>query len=351
MSISKAQPKVEKNVSRETQPKVDLQKTTWTQVQDVAKSERVANGKLLYITRDLFKMYKNGLLPIAKYFDDGVNDTSVKNIFFNMGKRKTLIAKDFSTFVERVLISGLGKNLANFRKEYLYEYQVLVSVAPCLLFLIDNEQHINIDTLLNEETDPVQIGLDWKIFNFKDLKDQDQAIFRSNFVKKFFLQTEQGKPYYTTFRGERGFVEMVKTWFVPKIVSGEIKKSSEISPFAMQLQKLVDKEKGVFGTNENLTEVSKSPDVPENEKANARVRQTNEINLCKDIAIKNIELIAKAESDSSRNALIEIYSILGFHLEEIKIFGKSKAKLNFNPRINNKEVPIGTDLIKYCNNI
>ena len=107
MSISKAQPKVEKNVSRETQPKVDLQKTTWTQVQDVAKSERVANGKLLYITRDLFKMYKNGLLPIAKYFDDGVNDTSVKNIFFNMGKRKTLIAKDFSTFVERVLICGL----------------------------------------------------------------------------------------------------------------------------------------------------------------------------------------------------------------------------------------------------
>ena len=142
---------------------------------------------------------------------------------------------------------------------------------------------------------------------------------------------------------------MVKTWFVPKIVSGEIKKSSEISPFAMQLQKLVDKEKGLFSTNENLTEISKSPDVPENEKANARKRQSNEINLCKDIAIKNIELIAKAESDSSINALIEIYSILGFHLEEIKIFGKSKAKLNFNPRINNKEVPIGTDLIKYCN--
>ena len=37
-----------------------------------------------------------------------------------------------------------------------------------------------------------------------------------------------------------------------------------------------------FSTNENLTEVSKSPDVPENEKANARIRQSNEINLCKD---------------------------------------------------------------------
>ena len=31
-------------LKKENQPKVDLQKTTWTSVQDVAKSEKQANG-------------------------------------------------------------------------------------------------------------------------------------------------------------------------------------------------------------------------------------------------------------------------------------------------------------------
>ena len=75
------------NQPKVVQPKVDLQKTTWTQVQDVAKSEKQTNGKLLYITRDLFKMYKSGLLPIAKYFDEGVNDTSVKKISSQKNKK------------------------------------------------------------------------------------------------------------------------------------------------------------------------------------------------------------------------------------------------------------------------
>jgi|GEM_PF-3814541 hypothetical protein len=339
-------------LKKENQPKVDLQKTTWTSVQDVAKSEKQANGKLLYITKNLFSMYKNNQINITKYFDETENDTSVKKIFFNTdGTRKTLIAKDFSLFVDRVLIPAMGQNLENFRKWYLYEYQVLISVSPCFLFLIDNEKHINIDTLLNEETDPVQIGLDWKIFNFKDLKDQNQAIFRSNFVKKFFLESEQGKPYYTTFRGERGFVDMVKTWFVPKIVSNEIVKNATVSPFAMQLKKLVEKDKGLFDKNTLLTKVSTSPDVPETDKQNARLRQGVEINLCQDIAEKNIELIASAESESATNALIKLYSLIGFHLEDVKVYGKSKAKINLNPRVNNKEIPISSDLIKYCNNI
>ena len=56
MNISKTQPKVEKNVSRETL----FTNTTWTQVQDVATSEIKANGKMLYIFRNFLKMYKNG---------------------------------------------------------------------------------------------------------------------------------------------------------------------------------------------------------------------------------------------------------------------------------------------------
>ena len=44
MNVAKTQPKVEKNVSRET-----LSNTTWGLVQDVATSEIKANGKMLYI--------------------------------------------------------------------------------------------------------------------------------------------------------------------------------------------------------------------------------------------------------------------------------------------------------------
>ena len=59
MNISKTQPKVEKNVSRET-----LSNTTWGLVQDVATSEIKANGKMLYIFRNFLKMYKEKQLPL-----------------------------------------------------------------------------------------------------------------------------------------------------------------------------------------------------------------------------------------------------------------------------------------------
>ena len=104
MNVAKTQPKVEKNVSRET-----LSNTTWGLVQDVATSEIKANGKMLYIFRNFLKMYKEKQLPIDKYFDETENDKSVEKILFNADKtRKTLIAKDFGKFVNLVFWSLLS---------------------------------------------------------------------------------------------------------------------------------------------------------------------------------------------------------------------------------------------------
>ena len=63
----KEQPKVENKIL----PKVvtDLQKNTWTEIQEVAKSERVVNGKMLNIAFNFFKMFEKNDLHILEYFD------------------------------------------------------------------------------------------------------------------------------------------------------------------------------------------------------------------------------------------------------------------------------------------
>ena len=197
MNISKTQPKVEKNVSRET-----LSNTTWGLVQDVANSEIKANGKMLYIFRNFLKMYKEKQLPIDKYFDETENDKSVEKILFNADKtRKTLIAKDFGKFVNLVLIPSLGQNLLNFQKDFPYEYKALEQVSPTILFGIANIEHLDLDKMLIESENPkipVEIGLDWAMFKYNHLKD-DEKIFKHNLVKRLFSEKEQGKNIYATF--------------------------------------------------------------------------------------------------------------------------------------------------------
>ena len=62
---------------------VDIGQQTWTQIQDVAKGEKQANGKMLFICRNTFKMHKAGKLNWANYFDKGTNDVEYSNAFIN----------------------------------------------------------------------------------------------------------------------------------------------------------------------------------------------------------------------------------------------------------------------------
>ena len=346
MNVQKTQPKVEKNVSRET-----LANTTWVLVQDVATSEIKANGKMLYIFRNFLKMYKENKLPIDKYFEETENDKSVEKILFNADKtRKTLIAKDFGKFVNLVLIPSLGQNLLNFQKDFPYEYKALEQVSPTILFGIANIEHLNLDKMLIESENPkipVEIGLDWAMFKYNHLKD-DEKIFKHNLVKRLFSEKEQGKNIYATFRGDKGLLEISKTFFMPKKVASENVKNAEVSPFAKNIETLNDSVKGVIGATQTLTRAK--PNTP------AEKRQINEIDELHELISKSIELIARTDSKYAQATLIRIYEELVPHLkskmfeQHLKVF--TQKKVEFNPRVNNKLFTIdeGTDLIKYVQN-
>lgn len=351
MNVQKTQPKVVKNVSRETQPQVDLSTTTWSLVQDVASGEIKANGKMLYIFKNFLKMYKEKKLPLAKYFDETENDKSVEKIFFNADKtRKTLIAKDFGRFVNLVLIPSLGQNLLNFQKDFPYEYKALEQVSPTVLFGIANIEHLDLDKMLIESENPkipVEIGLDWGMFKYTHLEN-DEKIFKHNLVKRLFSEKDQGKNVYATFRGERGLLEISKTFFLPKKVETENASNAQVSPFAKTIQGLNDSEKGVIGATETLTQAK--PNTP------AETRQKNEIEELHSLVSKSIELIAKTNSKYAQATLVRIYEELVPYLtskmfeQHLKVF--SQKKVEFNPRVGNKtfEINEGSDLINHVIN-
>ena len=337
-----------------------LSQTTWNMVEEVAKTEIQANGKMLYISKNLLQMHDQKLLQIENYFDEQENNKSLHKIFLNEdGSRKTLIAKDFSVFTNKVLIPSLGQNLLNFQKDKPYEYRALTEVAPVVLFLLANKEFFKVEEMLIEpdnKKSPVEIELPWKMFKYDHLKDQEQ-IFKSNFCTRFFSKDELKKNYYTTFRGERGLVAMSKIFFIPKKVIQENSENAENSAFTKEIKKINDAEKGVIGAVETLTVVS--PNATPDEKQNAEIRQGNEISQLKDVAIKSIKLISKTNSKKGYSALFQIYQEVVQALDSksckqyIKEDLKSTASCDFSPRVNNKPISItvGTDLPKYLSNL
>ena len=329
----------------------DLSTTTWKLVQDVANQEIKANGKMLYIFKNLINMYKSNALKIEKYFEETENDKSVEKIFFNADKtRKTLIAKDFNRFVNLVLIPSLNQNLVNFQKDFPYEYKALEKVAPTVLFGIANINHFDTEKMLIESENPkipVEIELNWNLFKYNHLKDEEM-IFRANLVKRLFNEKEQGKQYYCTFRGEKGLLEISKQFFLPKKVQAENVKNAETSPFAKAVSDLNDAEKGVIGATATLTQAKQGTP--------AEKRQINEIDELHELVSQSIELIAKTDSKYAQATLVRIYEELVPHLnskmfeQHLKVFNQKKVE--FNPRVNNKifDINEGSDLIKFVQN-
>ena len=93
---------------KENKKAQSLSNKTWSMVQDVATNEKKANGSLLFISKNMFDLFREGKMPINQYFGEKINDADPMNMFFNTdGSRKTLIAKDFGLFVTQCMIPSL----------------------------------------------------------------------------------------------------------------------------------------------------------------------------------------------------------------------------------------------------
>ena len=334
---------------------LNLGQQTWNQIQDVATGEKKANGKMLFICRDTFKMHKAGKLNWTTYFDKCTNDVDYKNAFINGdGTKRTLIAKDFHIFATQVLIPAYGQNLTNFQKDHPYEWWVILQVSPVIMLMIANEQYFKADEMLNMETDPVQLELPKKMLAFKDLADKDEQIFRSNLGDKFFTKDEKGKDFYCTFRGERGAVEFAKAYFTPKKIAIQNVQNAVQSPFMKAVEKLNDVQTGVIGTANTLTNVAKSE---QNKGGNMDKRLINEVDQIVNSAEKFIDLLYNNNHPYAQKKLFGLYQYIVDCLEDDNfqqyISGISKAKISFQEiQINKKPFNIiEGDFNKYIANI
>jgi len=332
--------------------------SVWQDVKAIAKGEKQANGKMLYLSRDLYALYKNKKMPIELYFDETENDKSVEKIFFNEdGTHKTLIAKDFSTFTNKVLLTALGQVLENFHKNFLYEYRVINDVAPLVMFYIANEKHFHLETMLNEETDPVQLLMNWNMFSYKNLTDKKLEIFRYNLVNRLFAKNEMGKQISKTFRGQEGVLDIVKTYFLPKKVEAENRKSATESPFSKSVKSINDVEKGVLGKANLITNVAKSEQGKNTLANNHLISEVNELVKAGE---KIISLLAgnnhPKASEGIETLYVAIVKAMTDNEGNFKTYEKTKfprvKTADYMPRINSKtfDLKFG-DFRKYKSNI
>ena len=352
MDKVKKQSVVEKNVSRETQPTGE---SVWQDVKNIAKGEKQANGKMLYLSRDLNSLYKNKKMPIELYFDETENDKSVSKIFFNEdGTHKTLIAKDFNKFTNKVLLTALGQPLQDFAGKHPYEYRVINDVSPLVMFYIANEKHFNLDTMLNEETDPVQLLMNWNMFSYKDLADENLKVFRYNLVNRLFAKSEMGKQISKTFRGIDGVLDIVKTYFLPKKVIEDNRKNATETLFSQSLKSINDVEKGVLGKANLITNVAKSQ---QGKNTSANHYLINEVNELVKAGEKIISLLAGNNHPKASEGIETLYVAIvrAMHKANFRTYEKTKfpkMKSDYMPRINQKpfDLVLG-NLQKYKANI
>jgi len=331
---------------------VDLQNKTWDMVKSVASNEKSNNGKMLYIAQNTFKMFENGILNFSNYFDKSVNDVSARKMFFSGDNRTTLIAKDYGKFTSQVLVPAMGQNLADIQKNNPYEFRVLTEVTPLIMFMICNADVYKNGDYLNEEVDPVEFIIFKKIFSAGKTEIESERVFKEGLFENFFLKSEKGKDYHCTFRGDRGIVEFVKQYFMPKKIASENVANAVESNLYKSLSKVNDLEKGILGTTHHLTNVAKSE---QGKGGNPDQRLLNEVNQIKTSAEKFIDLLAKNDNPIAQKGLLDLHLYIIEKLEEDNfknyMKGKTKANLKFFPVINNKEFDsISGDFHKYVSN-
>ena len=234
------------------------------------------------------------------------------------------------------------------------------------MFLICNHAIYEKGNFLNLETDPVQFKIDWKVLkNVTSADDlmlsttsdaeevKNENVFRNSLFENFFLKSEKGKDFWTTFRGDRGLIEFVKQYFMPKKIASENVKNAVESETYKQVKKLNDLEKGIFGTTHNLTVVAKEE---QGKGGNADQRLQNEVKEFSETAEKIVDLFAKNKNPITQKALLDLYLYIVDALQsenfEEYLKTKTKAKVVFDPTINKATFDTSTgDFWKYVSQI
>jgi hypothetical protein len=258
------------------------------------------------------------------------------------------------------MIPALNQNLADFQKNHPYEFNVLTQASPVVMFLICNREIYEKGNFLNLETDPVQFKIDWKVLknvisasqnDSQEVKNEN--IFRNALFDNFFLKSEKGKDFFTTFRGDRGLVDFVKQYFLPKKSIDENVKNAVESETFKQVKKMNDLERGIFGTTHNLTVVAKEE---QGKGGNADQRLKNEVEEMKITAEKIVDLFAKNKNPITQKALLDLhlYVVDALQTENFEDYfkTKTKAKVEFKPQVNKTTFDTSTgDFWKYVSQI
>ena len=199
--------------------------------------------------------------------------------------------------------------------------------------------------------------MNWNMFSYKDLADENLKVFRYNLVNRLFAKTEMGKQISKTFRGQEGVLEIVKTYFLPKKVEAENRKSATESPFSQSLKAMNDVEKGVLGKANLITNVAKSE---QGKDTSANHYLINEVNELVKAGEKIISLLANNNhpkaSEGIETLYVAIVKAMTDNKGNFKTYEKTKfprvKTADYMPRINSKtfDLKFG-DFRKYKSNI
>ena len=157
----------------------------------------------------------------------------------------------------------------------------------------------------------------------------------------------------TTFRGDRGLVDFVKQYFLPKKIATENRNNAVESETYKQVKKMNDLEKGVFGTTHNLTVVAEAE---QGKGGNADQRLKNEVDQMVMTAEKIVDLFAKNKNPITQKALLDLhlYIVDALQSENFEEYfkTKTKAKVEFKPQVNKTTFDTSTgDFWKYVSQI
>jgi len=347
----KAQLKVEEKLPKIVE--TDLSKSTWTEIQEVAKSERIVNGKMLKIGQNLFKMFKNGTLHLKEYFDQKDqlamsnmdNAQILEEIIYNADeeKNRTLGNAHFTKFANRVIVLSLGKNLKTFNGDYPDEYRVIRDVTPFVLWWCVNDQYVvygkknNPFTAPNDEKTPIRFKINYEYFESFGDKYED-----NEFLQQFYLKGKMGTDFVETFRGVKGVLALSEFSFKSKTERDSEAGNAEESPLYKTYKKVIE----TLKTNQNI-EKGTSGIAPK--------RRANEILGIEAILHQSISNLLNSKTEEgyalifnhylSMVELIETNKDLKAWLNRIT---KPSNKVEYSPRVNGNKWDIKSgDLLKH----